>query len=166
MKSPTSASPPMIGASTFADEKPPVLPISASPYVISGMPVTTKSNPRTSSRPASSGSLRGSPRSAAMKATTPIGALTKKIQRHVVLSRMKPPSAGPRIGASIAGTATTLITRPMRRGPAAAAIIIWPTGRIRPPPTPWMTRNTINSVAELATPQRTDPTVNRNSEVR
>ena len=130
------------------------------------MPVTTSSRPSTSSRPASCRSLRGSPRSAATKATTPIGTLTKKIQRQLVLSRIKPPSAGPRIGASIAGTATTLITRPMRRGPAAEAIISWPTGRIRPPPTPCMTRNTISSVAEPAMPQSTEPSVNSTSEVR
>ena len=101
-----------------------------------------------------------------MKAMTPIGALTKKIQRQLALSRMRPPSAGPRIGASIAGTATTLITRPIRRGPAAAAIIIWPTGRISPPPTPWTTRNTISMVAELATPQSTDPSVNSTKDIR
>ena len=39
MKTPTSASPATIGPITLTDEKPPVLPISASPYVINGMPV-------------------------------------------------------------------------------------------------------------------------------
>ena len=34
----------------------------------------------------------------------------------------------------------TLITRPIRRGPATSAMIIWAIGRIIPPPTPWRTR--------------------------
>ena len=80
-----------------------------------------------------------------MTAMTPIGTLTKKIQRQLALSRIRPPIVGPRIGASIAGTATMLMTRPMRLGPAASAIISWPIGRIMPPPTPWSTRKTISS---------------------
>ena len=97
---------------------------------------------------------------------TPIGTLTKKIQRQLALSRIRPPIVGPRIGASIAGTATMLMTRPMRLGPATSAIISWPIGRIMPPPTPWMTRKTISCVVELASPHSTDPAVKSTSESR
>ena len=83
-----------------------------------------------------------------------------------MLSRIRPPIVGPRIGASIAGTATTLITRPIRLGPAASAIISWPIGRIMPPPTPCSTRNTISSVLEVASPHSAEPAVNRISDTR
>ena len=79
---------------------------------------------------------------------------------------MSPPIVGPRIGASIAGTATMLITRPIRFGPAASAIISCPTGRIMPPPTPWSTRNRISSVVEVASPQSAEPAVNSTTETR
>ena len=79
---------------------------------------------------------------------------------------INPPIVGPRIGASIAGTATTLITRPIRFGPAASAIISCPTGRIMPPPAPWRTRNRISSVVEVASPHSADPAVNRTTETR
>ena len=78
---------------------------------------------------------------------------------------MKPPIVGPRIGASIAGTATMLITRPIRFGPAASAIISCPIGRIIPPPTPWITRKTTSSPVELARPHSAEPAVNSTSEV-
>ena len=103
-------------------------------------------------------------RSAAATAITPIGRLTKKIQRQLALSTIRPPSDGPRIGASIAGTATMLITLPIRFGPAASAIMSWPIGRIMPPPTPWITRKTTSSVVELASPHSADPAVKSTSE--
>ena len=73
---------------------------------------------------------------------------------------------GPRIGASMAGTATMLMTRPIRLGPATSAIMSWPIGRIMPPPTPWITRKTMSSVVEVASPHSTDPTVKSTSESR
>ena len=58
-----------------------------------------------------------------------------------------------------------LITRPIRFGPAASAIISWPIGRIMPPPTPCRTRNAISSLVDVASPQRAEPAVNKISEV-
>ena len=58
-----------------------------------------------------------------------------------------------------------LITRPIRSGPAASAIISWPIGRIIPPPTPWSTRNAISSFVVVARPQSAEPAVNRISDV-
>jgi hypothetical protein len=66
----------------------------------------------------------------------------------------------------MAGTATMLITRPIRLGPAAAAIIIWPTGKIMPPPTPWMTRKITSWLMSLETPQSIEPAVKSTSEIR
>ena len=58
-----------------------------------------------------------------------------------------------------------LITRPMRCGPAARATIDWPMGRIMPPPRPCRTRNTINELADHATPHRQDPMTNSETDV-
>ncbi len=66
----------------------------------------------------------------------------------------------------MAGTATMLITRPIRFGPAARAIISWPIGRIIPPPIPCRTRKRISWVEEVATPHSADPAVTRISETR
>ena len=63
------------------------------------------------------------------------------------------------------GTPMTLMTRPMRCGPAARARIDWPTGRSMPPPMPWSTRKAINELADQATPHRHEPTMKRLSEV-
>jgi hypothetical protein len=66
----------------------------------------------------------------------------------------------------MAGTAMTLITRPIRFGPAASAMISCATGRIMPPPMPWSTRKKMSSVDEVARPHRAEPAVNRTSEIR
>ena len=73
---------------------------------------------------------------------------------------------GPRIGPSIVGTPVTLITRPIRLGPAVSARINWPTGMIRPPPTPCRTRKAIRLSVELASPHSAEPSVKRSSENR
>ena len=59
-----------------------------------------------------------------------------------------------------------LITRPIRLGPAASAIISCPIGRSIPPPAPWTTRKTTSSVVDSAWPQSAEPAVNRISDVR
>ena len=82
-----------------------------------------------------------------------MGRFTKKIQRQLRLSMMSPPRTGPRTGASSIGTPTTLITRPMRSGPAAWASVIIPIGMIMPPAIPWSTRKAISASALQAAPQ-------------
>ena len=47
----------------------------------------------------------GTTRTAAITAMIPIGTFTSKIQRQDASSMIRPPSVGPKIGASIAGTA-------------------------------------------------------------
>ena len=78
--------------------------------------------------------------------------------------RIAPPIVGPRTGASIVGTPVIAETLPMFLGPAALAIIICPTGRIIPPPTPWSTRKAISSVVDVAMPQSAEPSVNISTE--
>ena len=77
---------------------------------------------------------------------------------------MAPPMTGPRTGPSRAGTAITLMTRPMREGPAARASMVWPTGIIMPAAAPWRTRKTMSDSADHAAPLSTDPAMNRISE--
>ncbi len=77
-----------------------------------------------------------------------------------------PPVSGPSVGASIIGTATSAITRPIRLGPAASAMMICASGMIMPPPTPCSTRKRISSVTWVARPHRNDPAVNSPSEIR
>ena len=67
---------------------------------------------------------------------------------------------GPSTGPSSAGTATTLMTRPMRCGPAARASIVCPTGRMIPPPIPWTTRKAMRLPADQAAPLSTEPVRN------
>jgi hypothetical protein len=56
---------------------------------------------------------------------------------------------------------TTLMTRPIRCGPAGWARIVIPAGMIIPPPIPWRKRNTISEFADQASPDRTEPATNR-----
>ena len=53
-------------------------------------------------------------RQPAMNAITPIGTFTRKIHDQCRFSRIRPPTTGPRIGASMAGIETIGITRPIR----------------------------------------------------
>ena len=76
------------------------------------------------------------------------------------MSTISPPITGPRIGPSSVGTPITLITRPIRCGPAAWARIACPTGRIMPPPKPCSTRNTISDSVLHASPHSTEPAMN------
>ena len=55
------------------------------------------------------------------------------------------------------GTPSTLITRPIRCGPAASARMVWPTGMIMPPPMPCSTRKAISALADHAAPARAEP---------
>ena len=95
----------------------------------------------------------------------PIGTFTKKIQRHVTLSTIRPPSTGPSTGAISVGTPRIDMTRPIRCGPAARARMVWPTGMIMPPPRPWRMRKKIKLSADHDSPHMAEPSVNRPSEI-
>ena len=72
---------------------------------------------------------------------------------------------GPMMGPMTMGTPITLMTRPMRWGPAARARIDWPTGRSMPPPMPCMTRKTMSELADQARPHRLEPAMKRTREM-
>ena len=101
----------------------------------------------------------GRSRQASVSASAATGRLTKKIQRHVASSTIAPPITGPAMGASSIGMPTTLITRPMRRGPAACRRMVWPTGMISPAAAPWITRDAISRSIDGAAPARQEPSV-------
>ena len=71
---------------------------------------------------------------------------------------------GPRTGPRSMGTPNRLITRPIRWGPAAVAMMDWPIGMIMPPPTPWRIRKAIRLPIDHAAPDRAEPSRNRTSE--
>ncbi len=87
----------------------------------------------------------------------------KKIHRQPAAAMTAPPSTGPKTGASSIGTPITLITRPIRCGPAAWARMVCPTGRIIPAPSPWMTRKVISEPTDHAAPARSEPARNTSS---
>ena len=66
---------------------------------------------------------------------------------------MTGPSTGPRS----MGTPSRLMTRPIRWGPAAVAMIDWPIGMIMPPPIPCRIRKTIRLWMDHAAPDRAEP---------
>ena len=70
---------------------------------------------------------------------------------------MSPPITGPITGPITMGTPMMLMTRPMRRGPAARARIDCPTGSNMPPPMPWTTRKAMRESADQARPHRLEP---------
>lgn len=68
--------------------------------------------------------------------------------------------SGPKTGESSGTTATTLITRPVRFGPATRASRACPVAGSSPPPRPWITRKTIRLVADQASAHSTEPSRN------
>ena len=80
------------------------------------------------------------------------------------MSTITPPSTGPSAGPSSIGTPITLITLPIRCGPAAWAMRIIPAGMIIPPPKPWSTRKAMSEPADQAAPHSRDPATNSTTE--
>ena len=78
---------------------------------------------------------------------------------------ISPPTLGPRIGASIAGTGSRLITRTIRLVPAASAITICPTAG-HPAADALQHSNRISSGADEAMPHSAEPAVNSTSDNR
>ena len=71
---------------------------------------------------------------------------------------------GPAIGASWVGTPTMLMTRPIRRGPAARTRITCASGGIIPAPRPCSTRKTMRLSSDQARPHSAAPPMKRDSE--
>lgn len=69
-----------------------------------------------------------------------------------------PPTSGPRIGPSSAGSATQVVVRPSARPPAACMMSVVMTGSISPPPSPCTTRQPMSEPALHARLDPTEPT--------
>ena len=92
-------------------------------------------------------------------ATIPKGRLTKKTQRHDNSVTSRPPSTGPRAGASAVGTTRMLDALTRSAGGKARNSMAMPTGVIIPPPTPCSTRNRTSWERLSAKPHRTEAPV-------
>ncbi len=134
--------------------------------MIATRPVDISARPVKSSLSVFSPALAGSSLIASGIAIAPTIRFTKKIQCQFSTWMIVPPSSGPSVGASIIGTATRPITRPIRLGPAASAMMICASGMIMPPPMPCSTRKKISSVSVVARPQSSEPSVKSVREMR
>lgn len=138
------------------------------PWATSVNPNTSTARPGESSRaPRRSKAVRrveggtsGTWRGASRMAIAPIGRLTRNSHGQGATARMEPPASGPSTGDSSGTTATTLITRPVRPGPATRASSACPVAGSSPPPRPWTTRNTIRLVTDQADAHSTEPSRN------
>jgi hypothetical protein len=100
---------------------------------------------------------RGIVRRITASATPPIGRFTRKTQRHVVLSTMNPPSAGPAMDAAANTAPKRPCHRPRSRGGTMFPITASDSGNRPPAPTPWIARKTTSSVIPCASPQSAEP---------
>ena len=77
-----------------------------------------------------------------------------------------PPSSGPVAGPSDVPSATMPAARARRAGGKVRNSMACPTGMIRPPPRPWMTRKMTSWVSEPDRPHSTDAPVNNTRAIR
>ena len=105
----------------------------------------------------------GSTMAAYAMATTPIGALIRKIQCQLNDSIIQPPRIGPPMGPSSMGTPSTAMSRPIRAGPAARVMMVIANGMSMPPPRPCRTRYAMSWLTESAVAHNTDPNTNNTS---
>lgn len=97
-------------------------------------------------------------RAARMRPATQNGTFTQNMKRQLRWVRMAPPTSGPRIGPSRAGSATIVTVRPSALPLAACMISVVRTGSMRPPPAPWTTRQAMSDPAFHARLEPTEPT--------
>jgi len=94
------------------------------------------------------------------RATIPIGRLTKKIQRHDVLSTIAPPMSGP----STLLIVKTLVMKPTylprSRGGTTSPMMANESENNPPPPIPWTPRAITNCHIDCASPQNAEPMMN------
>ena len=96
-------------------------------------------------------------------ASPPTGRLTKKTQRQLALSTMKPPTAGPMIDEAAKTAPISPCHRPRSRGGTILPITASESGNRPPAPTPWTARKTTSCVIDWARPQSAEPTGRRRS---
>ena len=96
----------------------------------------------------------------------PTGTLMKKIQRQVDWSVMKPPSVGPRTGATTVATAVTPNAAARLAGGNVSRMIDCWFGCRPPPKKPCSSRKTISSPRLVDIPHRNEQTVNMVMQIR
>ena len=110
--------------------------------------------PRTSKDWPLPGFSSGSTRAAQATARSPIGALIRKIARHVATWVSSPPSAGPRLSPIETLTPLRPSARPRSLAGKVRATMAGPMAMIIAAPTPWTTRKPISAASFGAAPQQ------------
>ena len=86
--------------------------------------------------------------------------MNRKIQRQLAYSVTRPPSGGPRIGATRPGQVMVAIARISRGFSVARRTTSRPTGTIMAPPMPCTTRAAVKPHSPSASPHSTEAAVN------
>ena len=133
---------------------------SLSVYTISASAEADSAKPAMSKRPVAGCRCSWRCRQPNHSATRPIGKLTRKIHRQLMLVTIKPPSTGPSAGAASVGIMISIAARARSAGGKARKSIARPTGVSIPPPMPWITRKAISWPIVCAAPHSSEPHVN------
>lgn len=120
------------------------------------MPKAISSNPRASSERPDVRSPAATKPLAARSAAAPSGTLIQNSHRQDACSMSRPPTPGPRAGPRATAKPTVPISRPSCLLPAAAAMIVWPAGTIRPAASPCRPRARVSVARSVARAQQTD----------
>ncbi len=100
------------------------------------MPAASSAAPTQSIECCITRARRGIVRETTTSARPPTGRLTRKTQRQLALSTMKPPTAGPMIDAAANTAPIRPCQRPRSRGGTMFPITASDSGNTPPPPTP------------------------------
>ena len=134
------------------------LPPQTSPIRSAAVPAASTPAPSQSIACTVSGARRGIVITITKSAIAPIGRLTRKIHRHVVLSTMKPPTAGPMIDEAAKTAPISPCQRPRSRGGTMFPITASESGKRPPAPMPCTARKITSCVMSVAAPQSAEPT--------
>ena len=129
------------------------------PNMTAANPMPDSRKPGMSNRPSRGWRLSTKKRRPKAKASTPIGRLTKNTHRHERVVTNRPPSTGPRAGATAVGTVRMLEARTRSAGGKTRNSMAMPTGVSMPPPTPCSTRKPTSSARLSASPHSTEAPV-------
>ena len=110
---------------------------------------------------------RGAPVAPSRRATSPMGTLTAKIQRHPAYSVMSPPSTQP-LAPPPAATAVHQPTARRRPSPGSLSVVSSASaaGESRAAPAPWRTRAATSAAGDHANAQPAEAAVNRPRPIR
>ena len=119
-------------------------------------PCRARAGPRRASRSCAretAARRRGMVTEMTTSATPPTGRLTRKTQRQLALSTMKPPTAGPMIDDAAKTAPISPCQRPRSRGGTMLPITASESGKSPPAPMPCTARKRTSCVIDVAAPQ-------------